>query len=218
MAYLDQDQGHVHKRLAGITGVALIHIALAFGLAAGLTIKYTLPPDEPTIIGLPVNTPPPPPDEPAPSDPDLTLAPPVSAPLPPVSLGPPPVIHIAPTIPQPPEVIRVPEILTIPEPRPSFAAVRPEPRNGPGGWVTTRDYPRVALVRGWEGTARYAVEVNLAGRVTDCRITSSTGHEVLDDATCRYITRRARFDPARNTSGEEVSGTFTGAVTWQIPD
>ncbi|ANC50469.1 hypothetical protein CP97_14783 [Aurantiacibacter atlanticus] len=51
-----------------------------------------------------------------------------------------------------------------------------------------------------------------------CEIIGSTGHASLDNATCRLIERRARFDPATSTSGETVVGTYTGTVTWQIPD
>lgn len=56
------------------------------------------------------------------------------------------------------------------------------------------------------------------GRVNECEITRSSGHASLDRNTCRLIERRARFDPATNNRGETTVGTYSGSITWQIPD
>jgi len=37
------------------------------------------------------------------------------------------------------------------------------------------------------------LSIDTAGRVTDCRITGSSGNTDLDDATCRLAQRRGRF-------------------------
>lgn len=105
-----------------------------------------------------------------------------------------------------------------PSPAPTFTATGAIPSNGPQGWISTDDYPARDLRRGNEGTARYRVSVSSNGRVDSCDIVASTGSTGLDRATCRNIERRARFDPATNSEGRPVAGSYSGVVTWQIPD
>ncbi|WP_435418236.1 energy transducer TonB [Parerythrobacter aurantius] len=97
-----------------------------------------------------------------------------------------------------------------------FTPVAPKARNG--NWVTDNDYRTSWISREWEGTAGFRLTIGSDGRVSDCTITRSTGHSALDDATCSLVTRRARFEPARNDRGEVTSGTFSSAVEWRIPD
>ena len=229
MAYTDP-QPHSHARIAGVTGVALIHVALAFGLATGLTIKYFDPPETENIEGTTVTLPPPPlpadppPEQPQPRQEDPAYTPPV-APVPPLNI---PrdnrtevTVNLPPTndviVRVPPIPIPAPPSPPPPPPRPAFDARGPVPTNGPAGWITADEYPGRSLQREEEGTASYAVEVGTNGRVTECRITSGTGHRLLDEATCDWVKRRARFDAAIDTTGAKVAGTYRGQVTWQIP-
>ncbi|MEM8723954.1 MAG: TonB family protein [Pseudomonadota bacterium] len=92
------------------------------------------------------------------------------------------------------------------------------PRNAPGGWITDRDYRTRWIREGREGLAKFRLEISASGRVSDCTVIGSTGHNVLDVATCRLITKRARFEPARDSSGAKVPGTFSSSVNWQIPE
>jgi protein TonB len=39
----------------------------------------------------------------------------------------------------------------------------------------------------------------------------------LDGATCDLVTKRARFDAARDGNGKPVAGTYSNAVKWSIP-
>lgn len=225
MAYLEQN--HSHKRLAGVTGVALVHIALAIGLTAGLTITYV----EDTVIRefggeqIPIPPTPPPTDTPTPQ-PSPTAQTRTTAPIPPIPL---PTSSPIPHTPKDPptgtsqtggETTEGPPLpLPTPQPpQPTYTPRPPVPANGPAGWVTNDDYPRVALTREYEGTVAYQVEVSADGRVQACRIASSSGHEVLDQAACRRIQQRARFRPATDRSGAEVAGTYRGSVSWEIPD
>ncbi|MEM1196267.1 MAG: TonB family protein [Pseudomonadota bacterium] len=91
------------------------------------------------------------------------------------------------------------------------------PRGNPADWISTSDYRTVWINRGFAGTARFTLQIDASGRVSDCAITGSTGYEALDGATCRLLKRRARFAPARNGAGDKVAGTYSSAVTWQIP-
>ena len=105
-----------------------------------------------------------------------------------------------------------------PRATPTTSPVSARPRNGPTGWITNDDYPRAGITRELEGVAGYRLVIGSDGRVDDCQITGSTGHTVLDRATCQLIERRARFEPATDQTGRTVVGTYDGQVTWDIPD
>ncbi|KRA83821.1 hypothetical protein ASD76_07340 [Altererythrobacter sp. Root672] len=64
----------------------------------------------------------------------------------------------------------------------------------------------------------YSLIIGSNGRVSACDVVRSSGNSQLDEATCRLITRRARFDPATDGSGAKIIGSFSGTVLWQIPD
>lgn len=101
-------------------------------------------------------------------------------------------------------------------PEPPTLARDPTPRNPPGNWITTNDYPSRALREEREGAAQFRLTVGVDGRVAECSILSSSGHADLDTATCSNITRRARFDPARDAEGNPTIGTYSNGVTWMI--
>ena len=67
------------------------------------------------------------------------------------------------------------------------------------------------------GTTRFSVTVDAEGKVSSCQVTGSSGHSDLDDATCKLVTRRARFKPATDGEGQPTSGSYSNAVRWQIP-
>lgn len=104
-----------------------------------------------------------------------------------------------------------------PPPKPLFMPVGPKPLANPGSWFTADDYPASDIRRGNEGRATFLLSIDRRGKVTDCRITRSTGHARLDAATCKIATQRARFDPATDGSGVRVSGTYTNSISWVIP-
>lgn len=226
MAYTDTK--HTHKSLAGVSGVALIHIALAFGLAAGLTITYT-PPEPPIIIEgrTVVDLPPPPPPDDVVETTEITeriveeYSPPIAPPVE-IDLTSAHRVVIGEIPPLVPVERIVPEAVGSTVPRdpvqPVHVPTDAVPTNGPTGWVTTNDYPSRALMRGWEGDLTYALDISANGRVEDCRVINSSGRSILDREACRVIKQRARFDPATDSSGSTVAGSYRGAVSWIIPD
>ena len=147
----------------------------------------------------PKEEPPPPPPEKKVEAPPPPVAPPVKinvAPTPPdiqtVTVAPPPA---------PPVVIAGPPIVAPPAPAPAPPAPKGatsavQPRGNPGSWATDADYPQRALREERAGTTGFRVTVGADGRVVDCTVTSSSGSPDLDDATCKNVTRRARFKPA----------------------
>lgn len=92
-----------------------------------------------------------------------------------------------------------------------------KPKNNPGSWATTNDYPSRALSQEREGTTTFSVTVGPDGKVSGCSVTGSSGHADLDAATCSNVKRRARFDPALTNDGSPTSGSYSNRVTWRIP-
>lgn len=115
----------------------------------------------------------------------------------------------------PPPVITVPPILP---PPPKKGVESPAtPKNFPGGWATTSDYPSKALQEEREGITAFRVLVSKGGVVTNCTVTESSGHADLDEVTCSNVSKRATFYPAQDKKGRPVEGSYANRVRWQIP-
>ena len=93
----------------------------------------------------------------------------------------------------------------------------PVPATSPGTWVSAEDYPVGALRSELQGTTEFKVNVGAGGRVKACRIVASSGSSELDEATCRLVTRRAKFIAATNSRGATIAGTYSNRVRWALP-
>ena len=60
-------------------------------------------------------------------------------------------------------------------------------------WFEFHDYPMKAFEKHWEGVTRFDLLVDPRGRVENCTIVESSGHEELDKTTCSLASFRARF-------------------------
>ncbi|WAT18798.1 TonB family protein [Aurantiacibacter sp. MUD11] len=210
-------------RVRAVAGVIAIHAAIGAGVVAGLTITGVIETKDREFIAefYPDPPPPPPPVEDVVEPAPVPYTPP-QAPRPPIEIerdSPVQVETVRDDVPD--VVIRIPtppiEVPDTGPTLPAYSPVGPIPRNGPTGWITNADYPRRGITRELEGSATYRLVIGSNGRVSECEITRSSGHGVLDDATCNLIQRRARFDAAKNNRGENVVGTYSGNVTWQLP-
>ncbi len=209
MAYADQKTSG--NRIIALIIVAAIHIALGYGLVTGLAFEAAKKVVK-TVTTIDIEEPEEPEEEPPPPPEKVDLPPPPVAPPPPIDLNPaPPPIQV---IERPPPA---PIQTVAPPPPPPPPPVPPQPRGNPGSWATSNDYPSSALREDREGVTRFSVTVGADGRVQSCQVTGSSGHSDLDEATCKYISRRARFKPATR-DGKQVVGTWSSAVRWQIPD
>lgn len=110
------------------------------------------------------------------------------------------------------------EPLSLPDLGPMLDPVSASPKGNPGGWITNNDYRTSWINRGYTGVANFTLLIDARGRVSGCTITGSTGHPELDNATCRLLERRARFEPAKDSSGNAVAGSYRSSVRWTIPD
>ncbi|HEY5721435.1 MAG TPA: energy transducer TonB [Allosphingosinicella sp.] len=219
MAYADKPPMS-NSRLAAIIIVAILHAFLGYAFVTGLAYNVTKKVLQ-DLKTFDVEEPPPPPDEPPPPPPDVPVPPPpvtapprvietqmpTSSPLPP----PPPPQPVPP--PQPP--------LPPPPPPPPPPPKKVEPARAKanlGSLISNDDYPASALRAEEEGVTGFRLSVGANGRVTNCTVTSSSGSSALDAATCRLLTSRARFTPAKDSSGQATSDTVSARIVWRIQE
>lgn len=88
------------------------------------------------------------------------------------------------------------------------------PASDPTTWITNADYPAAARPEKASGDVSFRLEVDQAGMVSGCRVTSSSGSKALDKATCNLLRRRARFIPGMTTDDQPVGGVWEGALRW----
>lgn len=114
--------------------------------------------------------------------------------------------------------IAIPRPSPTPPPVPTFAPKSARPQGNYAQWVTTNDYPTSGLRAEHEGSTRYRLNVDAAGKPTGCSIAVSSGFADLDSATCATLMRRAKFTPASDETGARVAGSYSGTVTWRLPE
>ncbi|AOL94297.1 TonB family protein [Porphyrobacter sp. LM 6] len=210
--------------------IGALGIPGAFGvlLVAGLAVTVVTVPKAPNPKATPIAQiplPPPPPADPKPRDKvtqkDTTITNTKRIDMLPVDLGKTDTVITLPLGGDLTGPLTGPIDLGIPGPTPSaspFTPVGAVPRGNPGKWVTDADYRTRWINEGLSGSARFTLAIDARGGVTNCSVTRSTGHAVLDAATCQLVTRRARFDPARDSTGKPVAGSYNGSINWKIPE
>ena len=231
MSYVDQKQG---PSPAGLASAVLVQAAIGAAVIMGLSvatgaIETEDLPKPPKTWNIKDPIPPEPEPEPEPTPREQiqqreAVDPPITVPQPKFEFNQPtPRFPTTETIVDRP-VIEIPSpkvgdrpVIAPPAPTPAFDPVSARPRNDPTRWLTDRDYKPSWSRRELTGTAGFRLEIAATGKVTDCRITRSTGHAELDDATCALVQRRARFEPARGSNGEPVAGSFSSSVRWVLP-
>lgn len=108
----------------------------------------------------------------------------------------------------------LPEI-AMPGPLPDGAVAA---KGNPADWITEDDYPPEAIRGGHEGTTAFQLGIDDKGRARICRVVSSSGHDSLDEATCRAMMGKADFEPARDADGNPIESAITRRVVWRMPD
>lgn len=220
MAYVDRGSGN--QRAVTIAAVAALHGVAIYAIVTGLGVKYIKEKIvELSATNIPVEVPPPPPQPPQ-----------VEPSTAPEQTTPRPLVNVHPdrgdtrTLPLEPPGLPMPGPLPSaqpepqplpPEPTPTFMPRAARPANAASGWVTTEDYPARDQREGNEGLARYTLAIGANGKVQSCVITQTSGFAGLDEATCKYVSRRARFDPATGPDGQRVAGSYSGTVRWVMP-
>lgn len=223
MAYLQH--ANWRERPGAVVGVVAIHALIGYALVAGLSFTQIVDtiqnPKGVQVDDVPL-TPPPPPNPAVEADPSM-IDRPVVVPIAPLDLtAERPALDTTPVI--IPAIDLLPKVIPSPTPGPStrpspaFEPVAARPRNDPASWVSEADYRSSWINREIVGIARFRLEIAANGRVEGCTITDSSGYAELDRATCDLVSRRARFEPARDDSGARVGGTYASSVRWQLPE
>jgi protein TonB len=214
MSYADQSMSA--NRITALIIVALIHVVVIYALVTGLAYEgYKKVLQRVTAVDIKEEVkkePPPPPKKLDIKPPPLVVPPPKIN----VTTQPPVVETVSTPPPAPPPIVLAPPPPAAPPP-PRFQPKGAVPKGNPGSWATTNDYPSRALREEREGTTGFRVTVGPDGRVTDCQVTSSSGHGDLDAAACDNIRRRARFNPAMDGDGNPTTGSYSNRVRWVIP-
>ena len=217
---------HDRNRAFGLAGALGVH-ALAIALLL-LVRGPTTPPvaAEPDLVAVslrePSPPPPPPPekaaepDAPAPSSRGRSEAP--SPPIPPIVLAPP--------VPAEPSVDPGSGSGSGVGDAAGAGAGRGGTGAGEGGGATTppvriagaltnADYRRTRPPEGAAGTVVVSYRIRTDGRVDRCTVLRSSGYAVLDEATCRLIEQRFRFEPARDSAGRAIDWEVRTDYTWR---
>lgn len=215
MSYTDNKQmttGQIWSLIIAFAITAGIAIAMALG---GYQVVKKKVQDLNTFD---VKDEPPPPEKlPPPPPPDKNIPPPPVVSPPPIvqtNAAPPPVV----TVPTPPPVfVPTPEPPRAPPPPPPPVIVKSTPAGDPHSWITGDDIPEsVKRQSGTIGRTAVKLTVGTNGRVESCSVTSSSGESVLDDLACKLLTRRAKFKPGKDESGNPTGGVFPYAFRWDV--
>ena len=219
MSYLDQSPRRNPASVAAVIGV---HVAVGYALlvSLGYTVIPRIPHDT-TVINIPTDPLPP---DPIPLDTQRTKQPvtPNPVPKPDDSLKADPTLIDKPNLDGPVGTIGGGDIGPLPIPPVEIAhpsqAANAVPEKNWRKWITTEDYPAGALRQDIEGLVVISVMIGTDGRVRSCLVTQSSGSKLLDDATCRLYSQRARFTPARDADGNPTTAQRTDRYRWQIPN
>lgn len=217
MSYLDQTE---RKNPASIAAVVGVHLAVGYALVSGFAVTVFKNIDHIPIV-VPVSDPPPPKPHPIPKEIKNTATPnpvpvPQPDPLPPIpdtinkSPDPGPIVGS----PTGGGTVVAPPLLP---PKPNLSS-EAEPAKNWKNWITTEDYPPGAIRENVQGLVVISVTIGIDGHVRSCLVTQSSGSRLLDDATCRLYTLRARFTPARDADGNPTTAQRTIHYRWQIPN
>ncbi len=82
------------------------------------------------------------------------------------------------------------------------------------GTITRKDIPRSVWRAGNRGNVVAHFTVGVDGRASECTVRQSSGHPLLDVATCRLIEQRFRFEPARDARGRAVVRPYGWLQEW----
>jgi protein TonB len=218
MAYAQRKELSGNRTLA-IIFVAILQLGLGYAIVTGLAYNVIKKAAE-DLKTFDVEEQPPPPEEPPPPPKDMPKVPPpptVPPPLVRVNTPPPPIQVIEGPTPPPIPPVRVAPPPPAPPPPPHKVQSATSAKGDLRTLFNGDDYPASAQASGAEGTAQATLTIGPDGRVTGCNLIRSTGNGALDSATCNILRRRAKFVPARDSSGNATSDTITTPpITWRL--
>jgi len=224
------------ERLAALAAVALVQLALGLILISGLRVQVSRPVEvvERLVeIALPRPPPPVPAVQPITPKTEHRSSPAPKAEPKPIggSPGPQPA-HAPPSV--------TPVVVLHPSAPPSGGGTGSGPALGSGagggtggegyggdgggtdlekiaGDIEPSDYPRSLGSAGIGGRVSVTFTVETNGRVTNCRVTHSSGVPELDALTCRLMVQRFRFRPSTDRYGRPIRDEVDWDHDWIAP-
>lgn len=77
-------------------------------------------------------------------------------------------------------------------------------------------YPARAILAREEGLVGFKVRIDAAGSATECTVTHTSGHPLLDQETCQLIMKHATFKRPEGVSLSQER-SYEGVVNWKLP-
>lgn len=93
----------------------------------------------------------------------------------------------------------------------------PKPLKDWASYVSPYDYPAAAASLRLHGDTHALIDVDIDGKASNCRVVRSSGQKEFDKTTCMVVTKRARYEPARNAKGEPIKAPFYLVFRWEVP-
>jgi TonB family protein len=102
---------------------------------------------------------------------------------------------------------------------PTFVNAKPSelPRRATltGGSIDDNDYPSQFYAQGIGGNVVMRWETDPTGRVRRCKIVASSGWPALDAYSCKLLTARWEYDPARDETGAKIWDSRMQHIGWR---
>ena len=86
------------------------------------------------------------------------------------------------------------------------------------GRLRNSDYPLGLGEVGIQGTVGVIFVVRADGRVSNCRVQSSSGSRILDETTCRLIEQRFVYEPSLDPHGRPIDSQIVENHSWIVED
>lgn len=78
------------------------------------------------------------------------------------------------------------------------------------------NYPVEALRYELQGRVGVRVKIGPDGLVSECFVTASSGHQILDETACLSMQRYARFKPALDSNGDPTDGSYSTSINYSL--
>lgn len=91
------------------------------------------------------------------------------------------------------------------------------PVGSPGQWIESHNYPLKMLHEGQPSIVEFRLIVGPDGKPTSCHIQLTTRPKEFDQAVCKSLMRRAKFQPALDAGGKPLASYWRSTVRFQIP-
>lgn len=93
---------------------------------------------------------------------------------------------------------------------------RAYPKRTSRNWFSADDYPDQMARGGYEANVNVRLIIDEAGQPKSCNIQSSTRPKDFDDAVCKALIMRARFEPALDARGKPVPSFWRHTIRFRL--